>query len=381
MGSIMGGYKRPVETYYCLITLFILGFFSGGCATVSRKGGVNAYTISGATYFSLVSLCDLKNIKWDYDPLARTVDLNRGAHRIKLQAGGKTIFVDGSSRQLNEPIDIYRGMLVVPDQFRKIVEAMFPDFVPGPEVTAFYKIRKVIIDPGHGGKDPGAPGRSGQNEKEIVLDIAKRLSGILKKYGVETVLTRSSDNFIPLERRSAMTENSQADLFISIHANANKARSLSGFEVYCISPEVSDYKRALNSARNSSLDLNGGSFAGSNMTLKAILWDMTYTYNRAEAIQLSRDICQSIGRSVDTRIIGVKKANYHVLRGACIPAILVEVGFLSNRNEEQLLNQPNYRQKIAEGIERGIREYALGLAGIKTGKQNYNFVKSKEGAR
>lgn len=377
----MGGYKRSLVTYYCLVTLFVLGFFSGGCATVSRKGGVNSYTISGATYFSLVSLCDLKNIKWDYDPLARTVDLNRGAHRIKLQAGGKIIFVDGSSRQLNEPIDIHRGMLVIPAQLRQIIEDMFPQYSVVPEAVSFYNIRKIIIDPGHGGRDPGAPGRSGQHEKDIVLDIAKRLSGLLKKYGVETVLTRSSDRFIPLEERSATTENSRADLFISIHANANKARSLSGFEVYCISPEVSDYKRALNSARNSALDLNVGSLTDPNTTLKAILWDMTYTYNRGEAIQLSRDICRSIGSSVDTRVIGVKKANYHVLRGAYIPAILVEVGFLSNRKEEQLLNQPAYRQQIAEAIHRGIRDYARGMAGVKTEKHNYNIVKSKEGAR
>jgi len=377
----MCGYKRLLKTYYCLVVLFISVFFLNGCATVSRKGGVASYNISGAAYFSLVSLCDLKDIKWDYDPLTRCVAMKKDAHWINIQTGGKTIFVDGSPRQLNEPVEIYRGMLVIPSQFRQIIEEMFPQYSVVAETVSFYKIRKVIIDPGHGGKDPGAPGRSGQHEKEIVLDIAKRLSGLLKKYGVETVLTRSSDRFIPLENRSAMTENSQADLFISIHANANKARSLSGFEVYCISPEVSDYQRALSSARNSSLDLNGGSFAGSNMNLKAILWDMTYTYNRAEAIQLSRNICQSIGRSVDTRIIGVKKANYHVLRGAYIPAILVEVGFLSNRKEEQLLNQPVYRQKIAEGIERGIRDYALGLAGVKTEKQNYNFVKSKEGAR
>jgi N-acetylmuramoyl-L-alanine amidase len=117
------------------------------------------------------------------------------------------------------------------------------------------------------------------------------------------------------------------------------------------------------------------------MNLKAILWDMTYAYNRSEAVQLSRDICQSIGRFVDTRIIGVKKANYCVLRGACIPAILVEVGFLSNIKEEKLLNDPDYRQKIAEGILSGIRDYAMASAGGGLEKQNTNLVKSKEGRR
>ncbi len=374
-------FSRKFRDILVVLALVFIGLDLSGCASISRKGVVQSYTISGSRYFSLLSLCELNNVKWDYDALTRTADLSRLDHRIKLQTGGKIIFVDGSPRQLNEPVEIYRGMLVIPAQFRQIFEAMFSEYTAVPEVVSFNKIKKVIIDPGHGGKDPGAPGRFGAPEKDIVLDIAKRLSALLKSYGVETVLTRSSDIFIPLEKRAALTENSQADLFISIHANSNNARSLSGFEVYCISPEVSDYKRALTSARNSSLDLNNASLASSNMNLKAILWDMTYTYNRSEATQLSRDICQSIGRSVDTRIIGVKKANYCVLRGACIPAILVEVGFLSNSKEEKLLNDPAYRQKIAEGIRRGIQDYALGSAGVKTEKQNTNLVKSKEGTR
>ena len=366
------------KTWEIFLVLALIIFNFCGCASVAKKGQVVAFNISGATYFSLVSLCDLKNIKWEYDSLTRTAGLNKDTHQIKIQVGGKTIFVDGSPRQLNEPLDIYQGMLVVSGQFLQLIEGLFSDHVTQQEAVSFYKIKKVIIDPGHGGKDPGAPGRHGLNEKDIVLDIAKRLSGLLRGYGVETVLTRSSDTFISLEKRASLTENSQADLFVSIHANANRVRSLSGFEVYCISPEISDYKRALNSAKTSSLGIGSASLASQNLDLKAILWDMTYTYNRAEAIQLSRNICQSIGRSVDTRIIGVKNANYCVLRGAYIPAILVEVGFLSNSKEEQLLNEPGYRQKIAEGIKLGIHDYASESAGLRAEK---TIAKSNEGAR
>ncbi len=362
-----------------LIAVLLLASFCG-CASAPKKGAVHSYTISGATYFSLASLCDLNNVKWEYDLLARTAVLNKGAHRINIQAGGKTIFVDGSSKQLNEPVDIYRGALVVPAQFRQLLEALFSAPVAR-EAVSFYNIKKVILDPGHGGKDPGALGRNGMHEKDIVLDIAVRLSRILREYGVQTVLTRSTDKFIPLEKRSALTENSQADIFISIHANANKSRSLSGFEVYCISPKVSDYKRALSSAQNSSLDLSKVSLASSSLSLKAILWDMIYTYNRGESIQLSTDICQAIGDSLDTRIIGVKNANYCVLRGACVPAILVEVGFISNSKEEQLLNSPGYRQKLAEGIKSGIQNYAKESSGLRKGQVNYNFAKSEERTR
>ncbi len=370
--------KKNLGIY--LASVLLLAVFCG-CASAPRKGGVQSYTISGATYFSLASLCDLNNVKWEYDLLARTAVLNKGAHRINIQAGGKNIFVDGSSKQLNEPVDIYRGALVVPAQFRQLLEALLSSSA-APEAISFYNIKKVIIDPGHGGKDPGALGRNGLHEKDIVLDIAARLSRILREYGVQTVLTRSTDKFIPLEKRAALTENSQADLFISIHANANKSRSLSGFEVYSISPEVSDYKRALNSAKNSSLDLSKLSLASSSLSLKAILWDMIYTYNRGESIQLSQDICQAIGNSVDTRIIGVKNANYCVLRGACIPAILVEVGFISNSKEEQFLNSPGYRQKLAEGIKAGIQNYAKESSSLKEGQVKHNnFAKTEERAR
>jgi N-acetylmuramoyl-L-alanine amidase len=374
-------HRRKSWYIWAILGFVFLSLNSCGCVSVPKKGGVASYSISGATYFSLLSLCGLKDIKWDYDPLTRTAGLSKDAHRIRLQAGGKTIYLDGSPRQLKQPVDIYQGMLVVPGQFLEMIENLFPDRVAAPEGTSFYKIRKVIIDPGHGGKDPGALGRQGMDEKDVVLDIAKRLSALLRESGVQTVLTRTTDKFIPLEKRAALTENAQADLFISIHANANRSRSLSGFEVYYISPEVSDYKRALNSSRDASLDLDSASLASSSQDLKAILWDMTYTYNRGESIRLSRDICRVINRSVDTRVIGVKNANFCVLRGSCIPAILVEVGFLSNSKEERFLNQPDYRQRVAEGLKQGIYEYAAASAGVKTVKTDLNFAKSKEAAR
>jgi len=372
-------YKK-IGLIYLVSALLLLNFC--GCASVPRKGQITAYNISGAPYFSLVSLCDLLNIKWEYDSVTRTAQLRKDAHKINIQAGGRTIFVDGSPRQLNEPVDIYRGALVVSGQFRRILEELFSESAARLEPVSFAGIKKVIIDPGHGGKDPGALGRSGLQEKSVVLDIAQRLSRMLRKYGVETVLTRSADKFIPLEQRAALTENAQADLFISIHANASKARSLNGFEVYYISPAVSDYKRALNSAKKFSLDLDGVSLASSSLNLEVILWDMTYTYNRGESIQLARNICQAVDRSItDIRIIGVKSANYCVLRGAFVPAILVEVGFLSNGKEERLLNTSFYRQKLAEGIKIGIQDYDKESFGSGIKEASYNLAKSKESAR
>jgi N-acetylmuramoyl-L-alanine amidase len=273
------------------------------------------------------------------------------------------VYVDGASKQLNHPVDLYAGSIVVPNKFRQqILDMIFKD-VPGLVTVrpVFYKIKKIIIDAGHGGNDPGAIGRTGLKEKEVTLDIAKMLKNLLEAQGLEVMLTRSTDRFVELSERVTMTNNSKADLFVSIHANANPVKSLNGFEVYYVSPKSSDSQRALSAAKTEELNLDKSCFASSNIELKAILWDMVNNYNKSESIILSKTICKTIGRSLDTRVIGAKGANFCVLRGSCIPAVLIEVGFLSNLDEEQLLYETAHRKRLAECIRDGIKEYAKEL--------------------
>lgn len=224
------------------------------------------------------------------------------------------------------------------------------------------KLSKVVIDPGHGGNDPGAIGRNGLKEKEVNLDIAKRLSSLLRAEGVQTVLTRSSDRFIPLSSRVSIANKSGADLFISIHSNAARARSLSGFEVYYVAPSVSDSKRAAFTARHASLNLKEAVFSGNNQDLREIVWDMIYTNSRAESIELSHSICRIMDSCIDANILGVKNARFQVLKGIRVPGILIEVGFVSNPNEERLLRTGAYRQKLAQGIVEGLRDYSQNMA-------------------
>jgi N-acetylmuramoyl-L-alanine amidase len=323
-------------------------------------------------------LCEIKGIRWDYDALTRSFELNGASHRIKLHVGAKTVYVDGSVRDLTDPVRFHRGMAVVPLQFRQqIIESLFT--IPRPEEKefCFYRIRKVIIDPGHGGHDPGAIGPNGTREKDVVLEISKRLAELLRRYGVEVVMTRTSDKFIPLEKRAAMTVRSGADLFVSVHANANTTRSLNGFEVYYVKPKISDSLRAQTSAKTQPLAFGKENLGSSDVTLKAILWDLTHTYNRREAVQLSEDVCSAVGCKTDARIIGVKGANFCVLRDSTIPAVLVEVGFLSNYREERLLKDPAYWQKIAEGLVQGVANYARRFAHERAAQsQQYSFVKT-----
>ncbi|MDD5730827.1 MAG: N-acetylmuramoyl-L-alanine amidase, partial [Candidatus Omnitrophica bacterium] len=150
----------------------------------------------------------------------------------------------------------------------------------------------------------------------------------------------------------------KADLFSSIHTNANRVRGMNGFEVYYVSPSVNDSQRALYSAQNASLNLQNALFSSPSVNLKAILWDMVYTASRAESIELAHSICKSINKNLDVEVLGVKGARYFVLKGARIPAVLVEVGFVSNSTEERFLKNYYYREKIADSIHEGVLNYA-----------------------
>ncbi|MDI6606134.1 MAG: N-acetylmuramoyl-L-alanine amidase [Candidatus Omnitrophota bacterium] len=222
------------------------------------------------------------------------------------------------------------------------------------------RIKKVVIDPGHGGKDPGAISRSGLREKDINLDIAKRMRNLLKAQGIEVVMTRSDDTFIPLPERARIANSSGADIFISIHSNANRLKTMKGFEIYYVAPNIGDGNRAVLSAKKDNLNFAESCLGDSSLTLKAIIWDMIYTHSRAEAIELSRSICSSAHDNLGVEVLGIKKGRFAVLKEVFIPAVLVEVGFLSNSAEARMLNNAYYRQKIAESIAEGIRDYEQG---------------------
>jgi N-acetylmuramoyl-L-alanine amidase len=358
---------------FCILILHsafcILSFY--GCATVATREALSTYNLNGTAYLPLASLCGQRQINFDYDTFTRTATLSRDAHKINLRVGDDAVLVDGKAMHLKHPVDIYQGIVVVPYKFKEqVLDALFKKaYPPGKAIFAAYKIKKIVIDAGHGGDDPGAIGKTGLREKDVTLDIAKELSSLLKSQGVEVVMTRSTDRFVPLASRVVIANNSHADLFLSIHANANRASFLNGFEVYYVSPSVDDSARALSSAQNAEPDFESSCFASHSLNLKAILWDLIYTNSRAESIELARAICRTISRNLDTRVLGIKGARFQVLKGARMPAILVEIGFLSNYKEEGMLKNANYRQKVAEAIVQGIEGYARESTSMEMVKQ------------
>jgi len=344
------------------LVFFVLAL--SGCATTPKPGVPTVtYNLFGTTYLPLVPLCDAAGISWQYDAVANTVILRKDARQVNLRLGDKLVLVDGAPQQLEYPVDIYRGIIVVPARFKeKILDNVFKAVYPRAAVVPeFLKIKKIVLDPGHGGKMPGAIGKGGLREKDVNLDIAKRLKKLLEAQGIEVILTRAYDKDVPLAKRAKIANDTNAGLFLSIHSNANRVRKLKGFEVYYVSPSLSDNQRAASAAETGRLPVDASSLAGRpSKDLQVILWEMVYTSGRAESIEIARAICRDAERNLGVAILGIKGARFEVLKKANMPAILVEVGFVSNRDEERKLKNGFYRQQIAEAIAQGVQDYSGG---------------------
>ena len=205
-----------------IILAFLLAVFLTGCASLPKKELLPTYHLNGTTYLPLISLCEARGVSWDYDVTTRIMALSTDAHKLNLMVGDRLVLADGVVRKLNHPVDIHQGIVVVPSRFKEeIFDAIFKEIPASSAASPALRIKKIVIDAGHGGKDPGAIGRTGTKEKYITLDLAKRLSILLASDGIEIVMTRSSDKFIPLEQRVEIANNLGAELFSSIHANAN----------------------------------------------------------------------------------------------------------------------------------------------------------------
>ena len=223
------------------------------------------------------------------------------------------------------------------------------------------KVARVVIDPGHGGHDEGTRGPKGLQEKELVLDVSKRVGKLIEeRLGAEVVYTRSDDTFIPLEGRTAFANEKKADLFLSIHANSSPMSKISGVEVYYLNFPDSKDAAEVASRENASSQK-------SIFDLREIIQKITL-HDKAEE---SREFAGRIQSSLftfeqknfpATKNRGVKKAPFIVLIGANMPSVLAEIGFVSNPHEEMLLKRPEYRQKLAESLFRGVAKYAEGLS-------------------
>ena len=231
------------------------------------------------------------------------------------------------------------------------------------------KLGRVVLDPGHGGQDVGTHGPSGLYEKDVVLDVAKRLGALLEeRLGTEVVYTRSEDTFIPLEERTRIANDHKADLFLSIHANSSPIRVTAGVETYYLNFTTS--KAAMDLAARENATSERSVFDLKELLQKIALKDKI-DESREFAIRLQAALYRVSARGNSAaRNRGVKKAPFVVLIGASMPSVLAEIGFLTNAADEALLRRPEHRQKIAEALYKGIANYADTLSHSQVAKSD-----------
>ncbi|HEX4594043.1 MAG TPA: N-acetylmuramoyl-L-alanine amidase [Bryobacteraceae bacterium] len=232
------------------------------------------------------------------------------------------------------------------------------------------KVGRIVLDPGHGGHDTGTIGPEGLREKDLVLDVAKRLGALIdERLGSEVIYTRSDDVFVPLERRTEIANEAKADLFLSIHANSSTLRSAAGVETYYLNFTTS----------RAALEVAARENAGSQKTIYE-LQDLLEKIALKDKVEESREFATRVqsalfGLSAKSDSLardhrGVKRAPFVVLIGASMPSVLSEIGFISNAHDESIMKRAEYRERIAEALYKGLASYANTLSHFQVAQRH-----------
>jgi N-acetylmuramoyl-L-alanine amidase len=246
---------------------------------------------------------------------------------------------------------------------REVIETAKPEPAPKQKQRPPVKpgrIRRIVVDPGHGGHDPGAVSPSGTREKDIVLQIGLNLAERIRRdLGIDAVLTRSTDVFIELQERTAIANKVGADLFVSVHANASLNRAANGIETYYLNLAKTEKVAQLAAKEN-------GTTLEKVSLLQAVLFDLMANYKLNDSAHLADEVQKALFKNAQTgystvKNLGVKQGPFYVLVGATMPSILVETAFLSNDRDEQMLKDPAFQDLTADGILDGISGYISSL--------------------
>ena len=231
------------------------------------------------------------------------------------------------------------------------------------------KLGRIVLDPGHGGHDHGTTGPKGLMEKDLVLDIARRLGALIEQeMGSEVIFTRTSDTFVSLEARTRIANDAKADLFLSIHANSSRMVSIAGVETFYL--DFTTSKADLDVAARENASSEKKIFELEELVKKITLTEKVKE-SREFAARVQTALHGGLARGNSrVRDRGVKKAPFIVLIGASMPSVLTEIGFVSNPREEALFSRPEYRQKVAESLLKGIAQYAATLSHFQVARSS-----------
>ena len=308
----------------------------------------------------LDEVCERYHVTWQWDGVTQVVMMEYKGNLSKALVGSKTVLIGQQQITLSAPLRREKSTIYVPEDFEAKVLAPFGVPVAGlSPVESSSRVHVIVIDAGHGGKDRGTMAPHGMDEKDIVLDVAKRLRMLLEGAGIKVIMTRDTDDFISLPERTIIAAKSGADLFVSVHVNSNQDHSVSGFLVYYLE---SVGKRDLNEQQRKENEHTFLRSLNANDTpvLQGIVTDMMGTLKTAQSQKLAKLIVREarVESGVKVRGDGIRLCRFFVVRNTLIPAVLVETGFLSNHQEHGKLISSMYRQKMAEVIARGVMDYA-----------------------
>ena len=348
-----------------IVLILIIGLLFGGCAyhheiVMAPDNPLYNRTaiFNNIQYVPILRYCKYYNLDWDWDLVSQRIEITRDNRTLVLRPNSNLALIDNKPIKLEHPVEYRNGAAYLPVKSAVFIsEDIFKlEARPLPE-KLHYQINTVVIDPGHGGKDSGAA-RYGTKEKDIVLDISNRLKKELEQNGLNVFMTREKDIFIPLNKRAAFANEIKADIFISVHANASHHSSARGFEVYYLSEATDDNARALAALENTSLNFEEGTISQTRSSSEnQTVYDLLLSEHRIESKELGYYICNITSDRMGLEKRGVKGARFAVLKGALMPAVLVEVGFVSNARERSKLNSSSFREKIAKAISSSVLAY------------------------
>jgi len=384
--------QSAIKTSYIKIIIFFI-IIPALFDVASAAKGVPVIKIGGRDYIPLYSIIEEFNIENSFDVTFQKGRLYYKSHYVVYKTGYSLLVVDNRIVRLDNPVIRWRGGIYIPvegaviiiDSFfsgmnaqisasRLIIDKKIPfrpdKPVPGdeklPSASEKDRIGFIIVDPGHGGKDPGAIGKGGLQEKGLTLQISKRVERMLKSRlkDIKIKATRNSDVFIELAERTDIANRELKKgingLFVSIHVNASISSKISGFETYFLSQNpTNEEARKTAALENNVIILERGKDAKKKYDdvdlIEALM--MTTQIQRESAL-LAESIQKSLEKNIKGfRSRGVQRADFFVLRGALMPAVLVEVGFITNSREASFLKRADHQEKIVKGICDGIIDF------------------------
>ncbi len=334
--------------YMRKIIIGIICFLICGCAHTPHKGTERARP--GDTFVEVNDFCRAHGLSPQFDTIDDMVKMESKEKDIRLLLNSLIAYVNGTTFYLKYPPYYRDGRLFIPAELadiafgRKIVRRR----------EAPVRVKTIVIDPGHGGKDPGAisPFR-GIKEKDLNLSFSRVLKKVLEQKGYKVYMTRSTDIFLSLQQRTEIAKEKNADLFISIHANANRSRKVNGVEVYYLTPKYFN-----NEARSKSLaekaELNFEGYFSHNT--RAIVWDMICAENNAVSLEFASLLTRQL-KQFGLKTRPPRGASFYVLKNAYVPSILLEMGYLTNKYDEKLLTSAQYQKQLMEAFSLCIGSY------------------------